>query len=462
MSGYPGGRRPPQQQPQPVVYQNAQQRPQPVVYQQQQQPVVYQQQPIVYQQQPIQGQPVQYVQQVQPQGAQPVVMQQPVVLQTYPPQGQATQVPQDTYPANPEDQQPMDGKTKAKVKEACGDTPCEKLMCGISVFLWFMAFIEMPALFIFATSFSRADEQGCCGVIAQPSHGIEGATCHEDNIMNGTIPRKIINGSILCLVNGQTCMDYTFKIDDLDGHVDKTEATEYNSLPDCLQGGGYELEDLCGEDTIKYAVKAGGSYEAVLWCYIAVVLAFLTNCISVLDWCGYCKGALCDALTRVCGFGSKKCGQGCGKMFEVLVWVTILAATTQNVENPAANGYEAEDFSVSSDVEKRYDNMTFNAREIREANETYATLDIDVEPAWYAHNVCGIDRDGESSADLLWIDYDIDVPEWVLSDWYGTVAYIGIAGSVTEMSLFFLWLCLCKKKDEEQKTQQAIQMSKPR
>eukprot|EP01083_Nonionella_stella_P166672 557913_1 len=459
MSGYPGGRRPPQQQPQPVVYQNAQQRPQPVVYQQQQQPVVYQQQPIVYQQQPIQGQPVQYVQQVQPQGAQPVVMQQPVVLQTYPPQGQATQVPQDTYPANPEDQQPMDGKTKAKVKEACGDTPCEKLMCGISVFLWFMAFIEMPALFVFATSFRRADELGCCGIISQPSYDIEGATCHENDIMNGTISRQTINGSILCTfpretngtVNDHTCMDYTFQIDELDDDVNASEAIAYNSLPDCLQGGGYELDDLCGDESIKYYVEEGGASEAVTWCYIAVFIALVTNCCSLLDWWGCFKNVKCCTST---------CGQGCWKVAEVLVWAMILFATTSNVENPAANGYEGENFSVGSEVEERYDNMTFNAREIREANETYASLDIDVEPAWYVHNVCGIG--GGEVASILWIDYDIDVPEWVLSDWYGTVAYIGIAGSVTEMSLFFLWLCLCKKKDEEQKTQQAIQMSKPR
>eukprot|EP01083_Nonionella_stella_P209523 759415_1 len=436
MSGYPGGR-PPQQRPHHVIYQNVQQQPQ--VYQQQQ-PVVYQQQPLVYQQQ----QPVQYIQQIQP--VQPV--QPAVIQQTYPPQGQATQV---QYPANPEDQQPIDSKTKRKVKEACGDTPCEKLMCGISVFLWFMAFIEMPALFIFATSFSRADEQGCCGVIAQPSHGIEGATCHEDNIMNGTIPRQTIDGSILCIVNNHTCMDYTFQIDELDDDVNASEAIAYNSLPDCLQGGGYELDDLCGDESIKYYVEEGGATEAVRWCYIAVFIALVTNCCSLLDWWGCFKNVKCCTST---------CGQGCWKVAEVLVWAMILFATTSNVENPAANGYEGENFDVGSEVEERYDNMTFNAREIREANETYASLDIDVEPAWYVHNVCGIG--GGEVASILWIDYDIDVPEWVLSDWYGTVAYIGIAGSVTEMSLFFLWLCLCKKKDEEQKTQQAIQMSKPR
>eukprot|EP01083_Nonionella_stella_P303627 1051756_1 len=347
----------------------------------------------------------------------------------------------DSYP---EDQQPMH-----KVKEACGDTACEKLMCGISVLLWFMAFIEMPVLLVYAMSFPSADELGCCGVISQYDHMIEGATCYETVV--GSITRETINGSSLCLVEGRTCMNYTFQTNELGYEVNASEAIAYNSLPDCLQGGGYELDDLCGDESIKYYVEEGGASEAVTLCYIAVFIALVTNCCSLLDWWGCFKNVKCCTST---------CGQGCWKVAEVLVWAMILFATTSNVENPAANGYEGENFDVGSEVEERYDNMTFNAREIREANETYASLDIDVEPAWYVHNVCGIG--GGEVASILWIDYDIDVPEWVLSDWYGTVAYIGIAGSVTEMSLFFLWLCLCKKKDEEQKTQQAIQMSKPR
>eukprot|EP01083_Nonionella_stella_P209524 759418_1 len=349
----------------------------------------------------------------------------------------------DSYP---EDQQPMH-----KVKEACGDTACEKLMCGISVLLWFMAFIEMPVLLVYAMSFPSADELGCCGVISQYDHMIEGATCYETVV--GSITRETINGSSLCLVEGRTCMNYTFQTNELGYEVNASEAIAYNSLPDCLEGGGYKLEDLCGDESIEYYMGEGGLSEAVMWCYVAVGIALLMNCCSVMDWWGCFRNTECS---------TSACGQCCWKFSELLVWATILFAITNEVEAQVWNGYEGANFQVSSDVEERYNNMTFNAREIREANETYATLDIDVEPAWYAHNVCGIDRDGESSADLLWIDYDIDVPEWVLSDWYGTVAYIGIVASVTEMSLFFLWLCLCKKKDEEQKTQQAIQMSKPR
>eukprot|EP01083_Nonionella_stella_P170610 580979_1 len=175
-----------------------------------------------------------------------------------------------------------------KVKEACGDTACEKLMCGISVFLWLMAFVEMPALFVYATSYDLADD----------------------------------------------------------------ESSQY-----------YEEE--------------GGLSDAVEWCYVAVFIALVMNCCSVMNWWGCFRNTKCSTTA---------CGQCSWKFAEVVVWGTILFTITNYVEAPVASG--------------------------------------------------------ESG-------YDINVPDWVLSDWYGTVAWIGIIGTVIEMHLFFLWLCFCKKQDDK-------------
>ena len=43
----------------------------------------------------------------------------------------------------------------------------------------------------------------------------------------------------------------------------------------------------------------------------------------------------------------------------------------------------------------------------------------------------------QSAAGYVWTDLELTVPEWLQSNWYGMISYIGISLSVIEFILFF-------------------------
>ena len=357
----------------------------------------------------------------------------------------------------------------------CGITKFEKALCIFSVILFILSIIEMSAFITYAISFSTSPADACCGIISEYSYNINGAVCHERDIQNGNIDKTIINDGYICVINNITCLDYNFDIEELDEDIiNINEAISYNSLLECIVGGGYELKDLCGSQNLDEQIKRRGTLEAIAWCLIAFIVTLTTSIYNFCGWnkCRFCGRKRCHQC--IYKYWSHSGIQAFIKLFEVCVWCLILYTVTTQVENPAINGYESDFFyyddDEADDIEDMYEDMQFSVNEMVMNNETYADI-VDVN--WYVKEVCGIQHNAN-----LWIDYDINANIWVLSPVYGIFAYFGIGLSVLEMVLFFIWHCFYSKdlwnlwkniggkysdykrsKEEKIKTEDAIQMT---
>ncbi len=85
-----------------------------------------------------------------------------------------------------------------------------------------------------------------------------------------------------------------------------------------------------------------------------------------------------------------------------MIWIILLIVQQTVIENTAQNGYFTR-WPPSSDARK------------------------------YLYDICSIDRKS-----VMWVDFTLNMPDWLNSPGYQAVAGIGVALSIIEFLLFFI------------------------
>merc|ERR1711991_820453 len=128
------------------------------------------------------------------------------------------------------------------------------------------------------------------------------------------------------------------------------------------------------------------------------IFGFITASVAFCDFFG-CFREMCLCQSKIY--------QGFNKIIEIICWLLFLFISKVFIENPAQNGY-ANNISLT-------DNAAYD----------------------YFHENC------ESFP--IWTEFKLDVPDWVISDGFDAVGWIGLSLSILDFILFFIIICGCCK-----------------
>lgn len=283
-----------------------------------------------------------------------------------------------------------------------GKSPVHIIIFILTLVLMILTWIEIVALGSYVEVFETASQDYCCGFITEQKAGytvIDGAVCFEKdfNTSNGA-PFDIINinGTKICSVNGVICDKYS----------DATTDQEM-TINQCMNANNnYKLSDICSEDVLATEDTAGISQAACIVAIINGIILFFVGCCDLFGCfkdSAYCQNKFVAVFNKI---------------LEVFMWGCFLFISIVFIEDVAANGY----FSSSL---------------------------LDNDAYEYVEDECVTDpNSGDIS--FIWTVLELNVPEWLQSDWYGYISHIGISLSVVEFMLFFyLTCCECSKEEDE-------------
>eukprot|EP01083_Nonionella_stella_P076418 208232_1 len=281
-----------------------------------------------------------------------------------------------------------------------GDTKWEMVLTTVTLLLFVLSFVEIVALAQFSKAFSTGTADGCCGVIEENSWPAAGHICHEDDIIDSKIEKQIIDGSIFCVVGDEVCDEFSFEHQ---GNATDLEA--------CLSLGQYPLTDICSQELIQKDLTYKTA-ETAAACICLCIIIFSVTVYGVSEYIG-------------CFDDSKWCQsqivQVLNKLLEICTWIVLLVISQIMIENTAFNGYRAE----------------------RPPNSA---------ARHFLYDTCEIENKS-----ILWIDFELTVPEWLQSAGYQSLAMIGVGLSIIEFALYFVVFHQRRIKTLEEKKKGGVQ-----
>ena len=167
-----------------------------------------------------------------------------------------------------------------------------------------------------------------------------------------------------------------------------------------MESGNFNVSDICGVNVINEQAENDTSYVAG-WCITLCLAVFTISFFTICEMIG------CFENSCWC---KNKCVSLLNKLFEVIIWCTLLIISTTLVENTASSGWRS--------------TWPNNANGV----------------AHLASDLCELTRQ-----QIVYISFELDIPIWLKSDGYQAIAMIGVGLSIIEFALFFM-VFFCAKR----------------
>ena len=155
-----------------------------------------------------------------------------------------------------------------------------------------------------------------------------------------------------------------------------------------------------------------------MWCWICIGVGLITCCCGCADFCG-CFDACTDEDGN-CEFHNScidiQASNGAAKIIEIIFWGVIVYMTFIVIEQTASESY-----------------ISYNLD-----NNAYAYLENNC-------NVEAVAPDDVPSLNLIWTEFDFDVPGWLQTDAYNYLGFAGIGLAILEFACWFWVNCICRK-----------------
>ena len=223
-------------------------------------------------------------------------------------------------------------------------------------------------------------------MIKENSYSLDGAVCFEEDFSENSpmIGKREINGSVYCFVNNVKCDVFT------------TESGITTTIEECVYEPiqGYNISNICSPEALAAEVSTSNGVVAAVMVFL---FGFITASLFFCETWGCFKGTCCE----------NKCYQGPNKVFEITAWCLFLFISKVFIENAALNGYD--------NAQWPQDNPSFE----------------------YFEDNC------LDTKNMIWTEYELDVPDWLASDGFDSLGWIGLALSILDFLLFFVIICKC-------------------
>ena len=263
-------------------------------------------------------------------------------------------------------------------------TICEGISLCLGIILFCLAIPELFAYCVFADVFNHGSAEACCGMIKPNSFSLDGAVCFEDDFSEDApiIDKREIDGIIYCFVDNVKCDVFT------------TDSGLTSTIEECVYEPvqGYNISNIC---TPEILATGTDTFGGVFWSIVVFLFGFITAALFFCETWGCFKGTCCE----------NKWYQGTNKLFEITAWCLFLFISKVFIENAALNGYD--------NTQLAHDNPSFD----------------------YFEDNC------LDFGNMIWTEYELDVPNWLASDGFDSLGWIGLALSILDFLLFFVIIC---------------------
>ena len=266
-------------------------------------------------------------------------------------------------------------------------TICEGISLGLGIILFCLAIPELYAYCVFADVFNYGSAEACCGIISEITFDTPGAVCFEEDFSEDSPiigKREIGDGIMYCFVDNVKCDVFT------------TDSGLTSTIEECVYEPtqGYNISNICSTEILAATTDTS---MGVFSCVTVFLFGFITASLFFCETWGCFKGTCCE----------NKWYQGTNKLFEITAWCLFLFISKVFIENAALNGYDNAQYAQ--------DNPSFE----------------------YFRDDC------LDAKNMIWTEYELDVPDWLASDGFDSLGWLGLALSIVDFLLFFIIICGC-------------------
>lgn len=285
----------------------------------------------------------------------------------------------------------------------------------------------MVSLGLYIKTMSQSNPSACCGFISATRNSsdgyVPGAECYTREITGNAIDHvNDSDGNIWCSVNGVICDGKT---------LDNGQNT---TLGQCFNESGYNVSSLCSAEALS--VQSENQYVTIVVVAGALMLLIVVSTLrTIFDVFGICQCTVTNKFESIECCQSKKCEARWMMFNMILTFVSFFALWMISlifIDEILDDGYSLlAGSNLNTVTEAIYGDTSYDDI----ANEIDETCDIN----------------GFSFSDgFIWVNYDMEIPGYLLSDFADGVSLCGMILTFIELYIVMKLHDLLKKEIEKE------------